>query len=271
MASVTASDTADLVGALVQVGFYVLFYGSLGSIVLWVTWKEYARRRTLKRGRDLSRFAEALEGEVVRTGHEFPFVRFQRRGLRGFFLKWVMGSSDLIVSGFEICAGSEAFLEASARSSRRALTRFPRAIELTGPPGFRLVTTDAPWARQLMERQLARLLQQLQSLAGAPVRVQFTPARIRLEVERAVEPHQAEPLLAGLDSLLDLLGAGIDPRGVRILSTAFDPSKGRCPVCGQTAGAEPVLCPACSAPHHGDCWGYFGSCGVFGCGRRRPA
>lgn len=270
-AAAVESDNVGLWVNLAQIGFYALFYGSLAAVVIWISWREYARRRKLKSGLDLSTFAEGLEGEVVRTGHEFPFVRFQRRGVRCFFLKWVIGSSDVVVSGVEVCAGSEGFLEATSRASRRVLTRFPRAIEITGPPSFRLLTTDAPWTKRLLERGLARLLARLAELAAAPVRIQLTAARLRVEVEKAVDPSETEPLLEVLDGLLDLLGTGVDARGVQILSTAFDPSKGRCPVCGQGVNASPLLCGGCRAPHHADCWGYLGNCGVFGCGHRRAA
>lgn len=39
-----------------------------------------------------------------------------------------------------------------------------------------------------------------------------------------------------------------------------------CPVCSCEVGGESKIdCPACGVPHHKDCWGYNGKCGIYAC------
>lgn len=49
----------------------------------------------------------------------------------------------------------------------------------------------------------------------------------------------------------------------------------RCAVCGENiAGGLLYMCPACSTPHHAECWDYSKGCSTYGCveaGAMRPA
>lgn len=48
------------------------------------------------------------------------------------------------------------------------------------------------------------------------------------------------------------------------------PAAHRCPVCsGSIVLSFQVTCASCQTPHHRDCFEYFGTCGVFGCGQSR--
>lgn len=42
-----------------------------------------------------------------------------------------------------------------------------------------------------------------------------------------------------------------------------------CQVCGDPLREKIVYCPKCKTPHHLDCWQYFGSCAIYGCGQKR--
>lgn len=42
-----------------------------------------------------------------------------------------------------------------------------------------------------------------------------------------------------------------------------------CQVCGQPLTGKIVFCASCKTPHHLDCWQYFESCAVYGCGQSR--
>jgi hypothetical protein len=42
-----------------------------------------------------------------------------------------------------------------------------------------------------------------------------------------------------------------------------------CQVCGDPLLEKVVFCTKCKTPHHLDCWQYFGSCAVYGCGQKR--
>ncbi len=43
----------------------------------------------------------------------------------------------------------------------------------------------------------------------------------------------------------------------------------QCRVCGDALVEKVVFCTKCKTPHHLDCWQYFGSCAVYGCGQKR--
>jgi hypothetical protein len=43
----------------------------------------------------------------------------------------------------------------------------------------------------------------------------------------------------------------------------------QCQVCGDALVGPVVTCARCQTPHHLDCWQYFGSCSVYGCGETR--
>jgi hypothetical protein len=42
-----------------------------------------------------------------------------------------------------------------------------------------------------------------------------------------------------------------------------------CQVCGDPLLEKVVFCMKCKTPHHLDCWQYFGTCSVYGCGHKR--
>lgn len=46
-------------------------------------------------------------------------------------------------------------------------------------------------------------------------------------------------------------------------------SNTECQVCGDPLVEKVVFCTKCKTPHHLDCWQYFGSCSVYGCGQKR--
>ncbi|WP_425617664.1 RING finger protein [Anatilimnocola sp. NA78] len=43
----------------------------------------------------------------------------------------------------------------------------------------------------------------------------------------------------------------------------------QCQVCGEPLVSKIVYCASCKTPHHADCWEYFGSCAVYGCGQKK--
>jgi hypothetical protein len=186
-------------------------------------------------------------------------------------VQWGIGSAEVVVSTLEACAGTAGFLEATSSDSRRVLSRFPRAKESPTYDSFRIVTTDFEWAHGLLRTGLGSLLRDFRAWAGAPVRVQMTPGRLTVEVEAITGAAESAHLTRFLDRLFDLVHGKDEPGAVTILSTSFDPSRGRCPVCGMPAATPITLCAGCRAPHHADCWAYAGRCGIFGCGTRRVA
>ena len=85
---------------------------------------------------------------------------------------------------------------------------------------------------------------------------------------------------AKLEFARDALASGVARRraeGVTLLEDSAgdaDPEAGPpiCKVCGEPidgGGADPVVvCDACGAPHHLECWRYVGRCSIYGCGSK---
>jgi hypothetical protein len=48
-----------------------------------------------------------------------------------------------------------------------------------------------------------------------------------------------------------------------------DAAESRCQVCGEPLAADLVWCAACKAPHHRECWEYFGGCSTYACGHKQ--
>ena len=42
-----------------------------------------------------------------------------------------------------------------------------------------------------------------------------------------------------------------------------------CQICGENITTQMVVCRRCKTPHHDDCWEYYGSCAVYGCGETK--
>jgi hypothetical protein len=252
--------------------FYIAFYGIGGTIMIWalarVILAAHFRRKGLQSGKGLRKIALALGGTVEPAPYGgFPYVAFTRNRAKCWYIQYVIGTSDVVVSAIEACIAAEGFFEASSRDSRRIPTAYPRAREFAPKnQEFKFVSTDPGWGLRTLTDGLKELLEELHRQVRAPVRVQLTPARMTLEVESL----RVDPLLlvGYLDKLAALLEDRVDDTKVRVLATGFDPSRGRCPVCAIKLDGSPTLCGKCRTPHHADCWNYAGRCAIFGCGSR---
>lgn len=58
----------------------------------------------------------------------------------------------------------------------------------------------------------------------------------------------------------------VDQPSVRLTQPTEEPD---CLICGSPLKDGVVHCLQCKTPHHRDCWHYFGSCAVYGCGQKR--
>lgn len=238
-----------------------------GLISLYGLWRLslFLRRRAISSGRWIEGMAGHLGGEIARDpSYPCPFVRFERKGLRGYYLAWYLGTSNIRVTSLELCAGVPDLLAATSPHSRRVTPRFARGVEFHWE-GFRVAARDPKGAKRMLDEGLGQILWGLQERYGAPVRVQLAPTRLTIEVERFLRTPEAADLVLYLDRLLSLLSAECR---VEVLSVRFDPHAGVCPVCG-TALANPVTCDSCRTPHHRECWDYSGRCAIFACGARK--
>jgi hypothetical protein len=72
--------------------------------------------------------------------------------------------------------------------------------------------------------------------------------------------------------LFDLLNPDTS-HGIEFISAKVTgaPAKieAECQICGSALKENIVYCAKCKTPHHRDCWQYFGSCSVYGCGQKR--
>jgi hypothetical protein len=59
------------------------------------------------------------------------------------------------------------------------------------------------------------------------------------------------------------------PSGIEFVAATALPQETECQVCGQPLTGHIVFCASCKTPHHLDCWQYFESCAVYGCGQSR--
>lgn len=235
--------------------------------LLYLLWKlsQYFRRRSVASGQWIEGMARHLGGEIARDpAYPCPFVRFERRGHRGYYLVWYLGTSNIRVTTLELCAGIPDLLAVTSPNSRRVTPRFARGVEF-GWEGFRVAARDPDDARRMLDEGLGRLLWGLQERFRAPVRIQLAPTRLTIEVERFLHTPEAIELADFLDWLLPLLSAECR---IEVLSVRFDPRAGVCPVCG-TALTSPVTCGSCKTPHHRECWNYAGRCAIFACGGRQ--
>lgn len=62
------------------------------------------------------------------------------------------------------------------------------------------------------------------------------------------------------------------PEGVELEPVAVQPVGAQCRVCANAIESGLMICSACEAPHHDDCWHYNGGCSTYGCrsGVARP-
>jgi len=254
--------------------FYVLFYGTPISFIVFCVCRHYRLRKWIRNGEFLPAIAEALGGEVARDpSFDVPFVRLKVGGARAYFFRWLLTGSpfEKIASAIEIRMGSPGFFEATSRRSRRFPSRCSCVREVRPFHEYHFVSSEPSWAGRLLDDGLETFLLDLERMFRKPIRLQLTPGRIILDVESALAPKAAAALVREAGRLVGLLRGAGDSAGIQIVDEAFDPSASSCPVCRLKAAESMVVCLACRAPHHADCWSYTGRCAILGCGSQRVA
>lgn len=213
--------------------------------------------------------AALLHGETDRNlVREIPYVRFARRGVMCFFH---VGRDHL--STFEARVGAPGFFEAVQLESRWAAVEFRRAHVVPGAPrGWRVLSSDALGASQLLRRGGGALFEDLALLSERPLRVHVTPARTAIEADGEPGAGDTLRLADALERMIDLAPRpevtfiGEVEEGVAVVESAFNAHVGRCLVCDTSLDDVVASCAACRTPHHAECWTYLGTCSTFGCG-----
>lgn len=131
------------------------------------------------------------------------------------------------------------------------------------------------WIRQVLDPGMRDLVRAVGEIGpggwGRPdVRLEAGPSGVSLSVDRNLvdAPEDLNLFVERGLRLFRLLRAGPVAEGVKILSADECTVEGKCPVCANPLGASPHRCPTCATPHHADCWGYFGGCATYACGRK---
>lgn len=231
------------------------------------------RRRTALHAR-LAAIADRLRGGIEDSPrHEHPLVRFQRNRIPGS-LAIRASASGMESATLELWNGGGGFFEAAYRRVPRRAQRLSRSAPIPPPSNlseFRLHATTPDWGQQLLDHGVRPLLTSVRRWARAPFELQSTPARLSIQVDRRVEPADADRMLRFLEELRRLSIHVPDPRGIVLLAAQVESAGGRCPVCGLSLMEGVVACGSCRTPHHADCWEYAERCSIFGCGSRRTA
>ena len=250
----------------------LLPYAALAAIILWGIWKVRRARASIARGDGLQAAARSLGGEVARErSFDGPFIRFTRNGARGFCFRWFLdGSRATTVTTLECRLRFPAFLEAVSRDARRFPSRSRRFEELDPVLDFRIVTTDRAWTTSMLTAGLGDILRNLRAWTRESLRLQLSADRLVLEVESPLDADQILRLAGFLDRVASLGGSGTDSAGI-VLGDLRIGREGRCAVCNQELAGALLDCAGCRAPHHADCWAYWGRCAIFGCGGRQAA
>lgn len=256
------------------VGLICSFFYLGGIVLLFVllTWIGRRARAAVARGDGLLRIAPTLNGEVTRDpGVEGPYIRFKVGNIPVFCHQWLLfeGRSE-VVTTFECRVGFRAFFEATSHRAKRYPSRSPRFREMPIESSYRIVTTDAAWAREILDSGLRSILAEYSGW-WRRARIQLAVDRFLVEVESALTPDQAADAARVISRLVALAHASKFSAGVTFLDGVEVGIRGRCPVCGQTFEGTGVSCALCKVPHHSDCWAYWGRCAIFGCRGQRIA
>lgn len=142
--------------------------------------------------------------------------------------------------------------------------------------GFVVQSNDVDMARDVLSpaaRWAVHGLERLTPPGGLYVTV--SPERLLTQLDRSLA-EDAEPLFEAVVETLalrDAIIAGVERRqteGVELLDDPDDDAGPTiCKVCAEPIDpADPavVVCEACGAPHHLECWRYVGRCSIYGCG-----
>src|SRR5262245_55052696 len=235
------------------VGFIVWALYILGwPLLFYLLFRRGRRaREAVARGDGLRAIAPTLEGDIAwEPTVEGPHLRFVTGGVPAQCHQWLLFEGRTqIVTTFESRVRFRAFLEATSVRALRYPTRSPRFRELERTESFRIVTTDVPWAQEILDGGLREILRELGG-RWSRARIRLAIDRFLVEVESPLNPSDAA-VIARLVARVAALGGATDlAAGVTFVGGVDVTSHGRCPVCGQSFELAGVSCALCKVPHH---------------------
>jgi hypothetical protein len=261
--------SADLVPTLVVAALY----GVGIPLYIFLAIRASRTRKAVQRGDDLWAISRILGGEVLpyETAFEGPVVRFDTQGHPSYCRQWLLFEGrSTVVTTFECRAGFRGFFEATSLRALRYPSRSPRFRVLRTSSGFQLVTTSTGWAENLLDAGLREILREIGRRCRR-ARVQLTADRFLLEVESRLSLREISETVGFLGRIAALAGTAEFSAGISFVGNLAVGIQGRCPVCCQPLEPPGVSCGHCRAPHHRDCWAYWGRCAIFGCRGRQAA
>lgn len=252
----------NVFASLFQFGLWVLL------AIIALVYPVYSRLKTrrlrnrIRRAEEIPGIARALEGKVVDRGG-VQAVSFVRRGKAWSYHHWLSEKSDTLVATVEVSTANRACLEILSNQSRRVVKRPPRSFPVQ-VPFFRIQTTDAAWFQSLWTTGLSQFAMNCQGWSASSVRIQLTPYKTIIEVERVLAAEHAVELVRFAEWLLEFLGEFV-VTGIALEGLVLRPTGGTCQICGGSLQPPVKTCGACKTPHHTECWDYLGRCATFGC------
>lgn len=155
-------------------------------------------------------------------------------------------------------------LPRGSRDLRLGIDAFDRRFHVIGVP--------EAWARQTLTPTVQAALSRLAEVGLRPgereeVRLHLGPQGLTILVPRSLvgEDRDLDAFVAdgrAIFSELVRTAAG----SLTVLASATGATDAECPVCGEALETESRQCAECHAPHHPDCWDYFGGCAIYACG-----
>ncbi|HZE98019.1 MAG TPA: hypothetical protein VE981_13400 [Planctomycetota bacterium] len=230
-------------------------------------------QKAIDRGDGLPDIATAVDGEVARDpSFDAPFVRFTVDGVRCYLHRRMLNrTTRSSITTLEVRAGFRGFLQATSEGSIRYPASSSRFHPLPALEGFRIVTTDLEWSGEVLRAGLRKILEALHRVSGGAGRLQISGDHVTVETESRLSHEGILGLSALARRLITLAKASASSPGIDFQGDVAVSLAGRCPVCCQTLAPSPLRCANCAAPHHADCWEYWGRCAIFGCSGRRAA
>ena len=247
--------------------YSALFILFIVAFIAGTSWVDRLRERKQRRTRDSGALAERWGGRAVSSTFTEGFrLTLEAEGIPGEVTFSQTGPTQDGLTRIHFKAPSKHRLRVTSETFDSWLRRMFGTKDIkTGESrfdgAFWIESTDADWAREILDEPLRRSFFGLQQVYGPTVSVDVTASGLSLRVGRILvdEPgllgHLVEQAVGALQRVHSR--AGMDLLVVEL-------GEGQCPVCNHPV-EEGRRCPACATPHHAECWKYMGGCAIFGC------
>jgi hypothetical protein len=243
----------------------------IGFIVFGITYST--------RHRELNRFAQVWRGRISRDGPwEFPQVVFQlgdNRTTLSYSQQGTEIQTHLTISLYDI----RVRLELQPQGILKRLGKYlgMQDIEVGDCPFDAAFIIQGSNERGIREFLTADVRAAIMSLATCgpdrkfDLHLQLGSGSLRItKHEQFTSEADLSKFVRSSFVLLRLIQKPVAD-GIEFIEQApqIATKETQCQVCGDPLLEKIVFCMKCKTPHHLDCWQYFGTCSVYGCGNKR--